>query len=142
MMREFRVWCKNKNEWEKHTCYLAENGTLFQVVGGNLIRCSTETHVVQFHTGLRDKNNNKIYEGDILKGNCIVKFGYQEEIFNSFISIGDGEEDNQYILVCGVYLEDKYGGYKTLSNYLDDYNELEIIGNIYKNPELLEKNNA
>lgn len=73
------------------------------------------------YTGLTDKNDKKIFEGDILKN----------------------IESNRIVAIC-------YGGCSFCYSYngiiygIDDsetgleMNEWEIIGNIYDNPELLE----
>lgn len=75
-------------------------------------------------TGLKDKNGKLIFEGDIMKclyispiGEEISKLGFVEFNFGAF-----------------------WFNYKIGSSYL--YNEnalLEIIGNTYENPELLEQ---
>lgn len=75
-------------------------------------------------TGLKDKNNIDIYEGDILK-------------------IINGWNDNEYITnvrySSNVFCIDVQGfDYNvTPLGYLDEECIIEIIGNIHENPELL-----
>ena len=78
--------------------------------------------VIQQYTGLKDKNNKPIYEGDIL----LYKLGYQE-------SMG-GQLDNEIFEV-----EWNSGAFVAQDDYLcqSDASEYEIIGDIFKNPGLL-----
>lgn len=74
--------------------------------------------VMQF-TGLKDKNGKEIYEGDIVK-DC-------------------SDSD----LVFEVKWDNDWAGYKLPESFDEEYNypisqiTLEVIGNIYENPELL-----
>ena len=58
----FRVWCKNKNEWEKNRIALLPNGNLIDL--DNQVMLRHETHIVEFCIGLKDKNGELIFEGD------------------------------------------------------------------------------
>ena len=74
-------------------------------------------------TGLKDKNGKEIYEGDILR------------IKNSLIEL-EGEVIFDTIdLAFEVY--DKENDCKEMLWYTNK--EFEVIGNIYDNPDLLEK---
>lgn len=80
------------------------------------------------NTGLRDKNNHEIYDGDILAHNGRV--------------IGHVEEGRGYCFKV-VYAHPTPGGDKDWSLYyvvVYDYEgDVEIVGNIYDNPEMVKK---
>lgn len=79
--------------------------------------------VLMQSTGLEDKNGVEIYEQDIAKG--ILRYGSKEFI---------GEVVwNGYNLTYDLVNDHDNKGYALSSLY-----ELEVIGNIYENPELLE----
>lgn len=69
------------------------------------------------YTGLTDKNGIKIFEGDIVKG--------------TFLGFPIPIEDD----VFSICWQEDVAGYK--ANYFEN---LEVIGDIYDNPELLEPN--
>ena len=91
--------------------------------------------VCQF-TGLTDKNGKKIFEGDI------ARIHYFFENYNPG-TLGAFEDEANIIgklsiTSVGVYFESA-----NMTGYLCDYleypeEELEVIGNIFDNPELLE----
>ena len=72
------------------------------------------------YTGLKDKNGREIYEGDIFSPELIEENGFVEW----------DNKDSYFKLVFSDFSEPLY------CYYMD---ELEVIGNIYENPELLEK---
>nr|DAU12512.1 MAG TPA: YopX protein [Caudoviricetes sp.] len=93
-------------------------------VNGNEIVPET---VGQF-TGLTDKNGKKIFEGDIVKGDLGLGYGDNE----NHIAYIEYQEDGMSFCLVEI-LEEDFGKCAEISD------DLEVIGNIYDNPELLEK---
>lgn len=84
--------------------------------------------IVMQSTGLKDKNDNEIFEGDIVKyeSGC---YTYTEEVAYNKIFAGFGVRDaNANIILTFWVLAENV-----------DLISLEVIGNIYENPELLEE---
>jgi len=77
-------------------------------------------------TGLKDRNGKEIYEGDIVKGI------WGKTNINIFKIVWS----NKYASFDG---EDKEGERYVFGDYDEN---LEVIGNIYENPELLNKDST
>jgi uncharacterized phage protein (TIGR01671 family) len=101
---------------------------------------SVHAETVGQFTGLKDKNDKKIYEGDIYK----VTFG-QHFWVHEVRSLG-GRFGNMLfgILLYDNVSSDESGEYytnKVRIHNLKSGKDVEIIGNIYENAELLEEKN-
>lgn len=80
-----------------------------------------DEYILLQYTGLKDKNNKEIYEGDIVHSKWVD------------IECQCGEEYTGII----TYEKGAFWLQTTLDGY--DTNWLEVIGNIHENPELLEE---
>ena len=80
-----------------------------------------DKHLMRY-TGLKDKNGIEIYEGDIIK-----LYGLPNAYFQVVFK-------NQYVGGWVLMLKKD-----EVSLGARDINELKVVGNIYENPELLDK---
>ncbi len=126
MNNKFRVWCKDKNEWEKNECLLRSDGVLLHRMRNNqFIPLRADSHIVEMSTGLPDKNGVEIFAGDIV--HC-------QATFDNANMVVIWEEGEFHMVLC-----EKYKSYLPLCGYYCIRNfTKEVFGNIHDNPELLE----
>ena len=129
MNKKFRVWDKLSERfiypdkgYQGH--YILDlNGRFHDLGNGS----GGDEYVVQQYTGLRDKNGKDIYEGDIIQYN-----------------VGSSYDDMSFVVKWSndslSWIFQSISG-EVLSNCWtpngNRFNFIEIIGNIYENPELL-----
>ena len=117
--KKFRVWDISKKIWVSSGLIMFNLG--FMITHKN--------YHVQQYTGQKDKNKKEVFEGDILK--VTFEDGYQSYITkvqganNAFV-VDVRECDYDVTSLCWIY------------EAMPDA-ELEVIGNIYENPELVNK---
>ena len=79
-----------------------------------------DPEIVGQYTGFVDKKGKKIFEGDILS------------IYNSKAFLFAVEWNNQYVLKCTTN-----GVSDNILNVIESPEDVEVVGNIYDNPELI-----
>lgn len=127
-MREikFRAWDKiSEDVFEAVSIDFEREIVVLKKESYTTFACLSEVEFMQF-TGLYDKNSKEIYEGDILQGTYYFRgTGWYDE--------GEGE----YFINSEVVF--KKGKYTCQGFDLDIIaSDVEVIGNIYENPELIE----
>lgn len=81
------------------------------------------------YTGMKDKNGTEIYEGDVLIINGIRRNNFFDDFF---FAIGKVIWNNGWFVECA-----RVAGVYTVLN--DGCINVEVIGNIHDNPELMEE---
>ena len=131
-MREikFRAWSKLLNKMLSHEDLnkALKNLTKIEYIAGIFLPLNSDNEIMQY-TGLNDKNGNEIYEGDILKGT--TKGNSDEILAITYVKWDRGQFD-LFTEMTSDSWED------ALFNYMQFF-DVEVMGNIYENPELLEE---
>ena len=123
---KFRAWDKTDNKMiypdEK-----SNHDTMWTVNAW----CDSENElaIIEQFTGLHDKNGKEIYEGDIVR----ISQCEGDDVTNSEVKFSQG----------GFIVEADFGDYDqttigwAIEQLQGDYDNIEVIGNIHQNPDLL-----
>ncbi|MGH1867203.1 YopX family protein [Enterococcus durans] len=128
MIPKFRAWDKRKNVMrDVAVLHFTKNGKI-----NSIEYWITPTELKTYHvrnvelmqsTRLKDKNGVEIFEGDLVEHDDNIN-GVWETFEACEIVYDEG-----YAQFCFKW---------DAGNFLTDYRNLNVIGNIYENPELLE----
>lgn len=88
---------------------------------------SPDKYILMQSTGLKDKNGVEIFEGDVVfrkDGECSFK--------------GIVKKDRFYFYIEGTNIRDSFS-FEDVADVQTGEADLEVIGNIYENPELMKE---
>ena len=110
----FRAWNKYSKKMEDFIIspqiMFGEGGSIWETDMTRADDC-----ILMQYTGLKDKNGVDIYEGDILRGTGI----------------------DEKIRVWKAVSLHYFHHWQHTEDLIDEHGDIEVIGNIYQNPELL-----
>ncbi|ERR1700744_115012 len=137
-MLGFRIWDidhhKITYDIDKGFCIFPDGNltNIWTIRSGPSYISQSDKFIPMQSTGLKDKNGKEIFEADVLK----IRIAYEEgdeqvtyEVENAVMALIDLKEKD---VICYTF---HHMGNKTFSATIDGV----IIGNIYENPELLER---
>lgn len=130
---KFRTWNKLANRWATHEEQLCEIPVSATVRSPSILTCGCDDFEINSFTGLHDKSGKEIYEGDIVKawsqGSCgIFQIKWRE----------DGGGSPMWLLYPAWQNGEMWGISASREQDGKCYDRgLEVIGNIWKNPDLL-----
>lgn len=127
-MNKFRVWHKELKQWMNYDeIFIDQEGEVFIIEERSWAYQSymhkervTEQVTVVNYTGLKDKKNNKeIFDGDVIKA----------------VSYSGYETRNEVTFLNGCWMFGNWNAHE----FFNRHQYIEVIGNIYENPKLLEQ---
>ena len=107
------VWIGNVKDWEAR--YLNDKDT---------------DNILMQYTGLKDKNGVEIYEGDIVRVQYYNNYNAPKNIQHKQESIEEVRYDEEMVTF-------RFGNIFPFHLWNDTLKDIEIIGNIYENKDML-----
>lgn len=124
MIPKFRAWDKiSKKMFPVMMIDFAQPHVMIEEINGLLCERDFDEIELMQSTGLKDKNDKEIFDGDIVKFTITNGFNYVVDEYGAV-----SYEFGDFYVING------------LAKYLIsdiDTNEVEVIGNEFENPELL-----
>lgn len=130
MILKFRAWLKKEQKMDNYIDHISwlEN-ELYCIGDGITYMVLAEDLVLMQSTGLKDKNGKEIFEGDFITDGHTLGVLRNHQTLGFYMVDEKGKEN---------FLSDTVDteGFEEAKEFME--NSIEIIGNIYENPELLE----
>ena len=132
MIPKFRAWDTTNKEIFKDTFAITESGQVVVVDQSSVFVSPdyvfVDNLVIMQSTGLFDRNNKEIFEGDIITNGKDVMCMKRHNTLGFYVE----QKGKVEFIADSAVLEEFEEDAKEIADIL------EIIGNIYENPELLE----
>ena len=126
MIPKFRAWTEECKAMYYGVYPFKEDTLLLNYDGFAFDEVPASDFILMQSTGLKDKNGKEIFEGDIVKYEAGCNTVTEEVAYDkNFAGFGVRDADTDIIFTF-LQLAD-----------VVDLSSLEVIGNIYQNPELL-----
>lgn len=128
---KFRVWDKDYKSF-REDFYIKANGSFFiqDMYENEILSQRGSRYKIQQYTGLKDKNEKEIFEGDILSFFGYGHYNEEEKLVGTVVF-----SDELIMYVIEVKINN--GSSQLYCLYKSDNKYYEIIGNIFENPKLL-----
>lgn len=110
-------WCHDLDIQHEKRLFLTPNGYSFPMI--------VDPETLGQYTGLTDKNGRKIFEGDILKKVLLPTKRIENNFRIAFVSVKS----------CFFAIDLDGSNVTFISDYINNNYEIEVIGNIFDNPE-------
>ena len=126
MRPEFRAWTEEGKAMYYGVYPFRDDALLLSYDGFAFDEVPASDFILMQSTGIKDKNGKEIFEGDVVKYE-VDRYTYTEEVAydKNFVGFGVRDADTDIIFTF-LQLAD-----------VVDLISLEVVGNIYQNPELL-----